>query len=108
MNVTGQLTRPRPGLLALSLLLAGCAVGPDYQPPQAQTPTSWRDLPSQAASRPQPGAPSASWWKSFNDPQLNSLIDRAIAATCRYNRRYCASPARASSWRRRAADYFPR
>ena len=35
MNVTRQLTRPRPGLLALSLLLAGCAVGPDYQPPQA-------------------------------------------------------------------------
>ncbi|WP_368929189.1 TolC family protein, partial [Mixta calida] len=34
---------------------------------------------SQTASRPQPGAPSASWWKSFNDPQLNSLIDRAIA-----------------------------
>ncbi len=74
MNVNNM----RPGCLLLSLLLAGCAVGPDYQPPQAQVPAVWHDLPSQAASRPQAGAPRADWWKNFNDPQLNSLIDRAI------------------------------
>jgi multidrug efflux system outer membrane protein len=74
MNVNNM----RPGWLMLSLLLAGCAVGPDYQPPQAQVPAAWHDLPSQAASRPQAGAPRADWWKNFNDPQLNSLIDRAI------------------------------
>ncbi|QHM76105.1 Antibiotic efflux pump outer membrane protein ArpC [Mixta theicola] len=75
MNVNSM----RPGWLALSLLLAGCAVGPDYQPPEAQVPAAWRDLPSQAASRPQAGAPRSDWWKNFNDPQLNGLIDRAIA-----------------------------
>lgn len=79
MNVNKRIMRARPTLLALSLLLAGCAVGPDYQPPQAQTPASWRDLPSQAASKPQASAINPDWWKSFNDPQLNSLIDRAIA-----------------------------
>jgi NodT family efflux transporter outer membrane factor (OMF) lipoprotein len=79
MNVNKRIRRARPGLLALSLLLAGCAVGPDYRPPQAQTPASWRDLPSQAASKPQASAINPDWWKSFNDPQLNSLIDRAIA-----------------------------
>ncbi|MGD8164291.1 efflux transporter outer membrane subunit [Pantoea sp. FN0307] len=79
MNVTQGIMRSRPGLLALSLLLAGCAVGPDYQPPRPQMPVSWRDLSSTAASKPQPRAIDLSWWRSFNDPQLNSLIDRAIA-----------------------------
>lgn len=79
MNVTQGITGLRPTLLALALLLAGCAVGPDYQPPKPQTPGSWRDLALQAASKPQSSATQPSWWRSFNDPQLNSLIDRAIA-----------------------------
>ncbi|ARJ40627.1 RND transporter [Pantoea alhagi] len=79
MNVTQGIMRSRPGLLALSLLLVGCAVGPDYQPPRPQMPVSWRDLSSTAASKPQSSAIDPSWWRSFNDPQLNSLIDRAIA-----------------------------
>ena len=74
-----MITSPRLSLLALSLLLAGCAVGPDYQPPHAQTPGSYRDLPSQEASKPQSAATNPLWWKSFNDPQLDSLIERAIA-----------------------------
>jgi NodT family efflux transporter outer membrane factor (OMF) lipoprotein len=71
--------QPSLTLLALSLLLAGCAVGPDYQPPQAQTPGSYHGLPSQQASKPLAAATNPLWWKSFNDPQLDSLIERAIA-----------------------------
>ena len=66
-------------LLALSLLLAGCAVGPDFQPPQAHTPGSYHDLSSQQASKPLAAATNPLWWKNFNDPQLDSLIERAIA-----------------------------
>jgi len=66
-------------LLALSLLLAGCAVGPDYQPPQAHTPGSYHALSSQQASKPLAAATNPLWWKNFNDPQLDSLIERAIA-----------------------------
>lgn len=79
MNVTKGITASRPALLTVALLLAGCAVGPDYQPPKPQTPGSWRDLASQAASKPQTSATQSSWWRSFNDPQLDSLIERAIA-----------------------------
>ncbi len=66
-------------LLALSLLLAGCAVGPDYQPPHAQVPGSYHAVSSQQASKPLAAATNPLWWKSFNDPQLDSLIERAIA-----------------------------
>ncbi|WP_130834527.1 efflux transporter outer membrane subunit [[Erwinia] mediterraneensis] len=80
MKVMYHSLRARPlSLLTLALCLSGCAVGPDYQPPEAQTPARYRDLPSQAASRPLAAATSPLWWQSFNDAQLNSLIERAIA-----------------------------
>ncbi len=65
--------------LPLTLLLTGCAVGPDYQPPRTQTPGSFHQLPSQEASRTLAAASNPLWWRSFNDPQLDSLIARAIA-----------------------------
>ncbi len=66
--------------LMLMLLLAGCAVGPDYQQPAPNTPTHWNDpgdggVKSQTAST----AINPRWWKTFGDPQLDSLIERAIA-----------------------------
>ncbi|WP_439212882.1 efflux transporter outer membrane subunit [Duffyella gerundensis] len=78
MNVT-SLRQPRLSVLMLTLLLAGCAVGPDYQTPQPNTPARYNDLASAEGSRPQPAAPNPQWWQSFNDPQLDSLISRAIS-----------------------------
>ena len=66
-------------------LPGGCMVGPDYQRPQVVSPTAWAEPtangaptthPSSAATRP---ADLARWWRSFNDPMLDSLVDRAIA-----------------------------
>ncbi|OQP35880.1 efflux transporter outer membrane subunit [Pantoea latae] len=65
-------------LLTLALWLAGCAVGPDYQAPKPQLPGGYHQLDAQQASKTAPGAVNARWWQTFNDPQLNSLIDRAI------------------------------
>lgn len=67
-------------LIALSLLLSGCAVGPDYHPPESRVTTgNWRDLPSGQPSRPQAAQTQANWWRSFQDPQLDRLIARAIS-----------------------------
>ncbi|MDR3432743.1 MAG: efflux transporter outer membrane subunit [Rouxiella aceris] len=70
-------------LSALALALAGCSVGPDYQPPRAQTPVAYNDIKQASTSAKEsialPSEPSPLWWKSFKDPQLDSLIDRAIA-----------------------------
>ncbi|MGD9424234.1 efflux transporter outer membrane subunit [Pantoea sp. NSTU24] len=63
----------------LALVLAGCAVGPDYQAPKPVLPGGYHGLDSQEGSKPQNSAINARWWRSFNDPQLDSLIDRAIA-----------------------------
>ncbi|MDN4626477.1 efflux transporter outer membrane subunit [Erwinia sp. PsM31] len=79
MNVTPLFTRSRLGvLLVAAITLSACSVGPDYRAPKPSTPAAFNSLASDRASRPQATVTNPGWWKSFNDPQLNSLIDRAI------------------------------
>jgi len=66
-------------LLAVALTLSACALGPDYRAPRSATPDSFNSLNADSEFTPQATAVNPSWWTSFNDPQLNSLIERAIA-----------------------------
>lgn len=79
--------------LSALMLLAGCTVGPRYQPPSTASPASYKELPaadatataSAAASatdtaspgwkqaQPQDDAIRGNWWELFGDPQLNAL-----------------------------------
>jgi NodT family efflux transporter outer membrane factor (OMF) lipoprotein len=57
-------------------LAAGCVVGPNYQPPKAVAPGQWGEpLAGGATNR---AVAAARWWTAFNDPTLNSLIERAV------------------------------
>lgn len=60
----------------VSILLAGCTVGPNYQEPKLATPAGWQEA-RQKGIGVQP-AELARWWASFNDPQLDSLVERAV------------------------------
>ncbi|WP_260854687.1 efflux transporter outer membrane subunit [Paraburkholderia sp. BCC1884] len=65
--------RLAPILCACSL--AACTVGPNYQRPGVDTPSSFR----YAAPDAQVVDPAAlDWWTQFNDPVLDSLIQRAL------------------------------
>src|SRR3989454_588886 len=70
--------RPSSILLVISIsLFAGCAVGPNYKRPQVAVPTQW----TVAATR---GTETKSletdeWWASFQDPELNSLVERSAS-----------------------------
>lgn len=65
-----------------AMFLQGCAVGPDFVPPSARVPSAWdgASTPSSSAMSTAVGAPvdCVEWWKSFNDPLLTSLIERAF------------------------------
>jgi NodT family efflux transporter outer membrane factor (OMF) lipoprotein len=69
--------------LALSTLsalaLAGCAVGPDYV---ASTPTPASSGPFLSADDPAfaPAPLPADWWRLYDDPVLDSLVNDALAA----------------------------
>jgi NodT family efflux transporter outer membrane factor (OMF) lipoprotein len=71
------------------LLLAGCAVGPDFHRPQPPAATAY--VPAPLPGTPaKDGVPAlrfalgrdipAQWWALFHSPRLNALIARALAA----------------------------
>ncbi|HBZ56438.1 MAG TPA: transporter [Syntrophobacteraceae bacterium] len=82
------LRRPRVGMgavrcagrsllpMVMGLMLAGCwAVGPNFQKPGAPVAKEWIE---QQDSRLRSGSGDYSqWWKAFDDPVLNSLIELA-------------------------------
>ena len=57
----------------LAALLTGCVVGPRYQEPAANAPSSFA---SKTAGSTSDGVASA-WWKRLNDSQLNALVAQA-------------------------------
>jgi NodT family efflux transporter outer membrane factor (OMF) lipoprotein len=61
----------------LSLLpLIGCTVGPNYKRPQVSVPQQWTVTPARGTSTNPPETDA--WWFSFQDPELDSLIARAV------------------------------
>lgn len=72
--------KPRLALLCAILLLAGCAVGPDYQRPDAPVSAQFREADGwklAAAGDPQAQPAASTWWKHFGDPQLDQLVEQA-------------------------------
>jgi NodT family efflux transporter outer membrane factor (OMF) lipoprotein len=57
-------------------VLSGCAVGPNYIRPQVPEMKEWTEKEDpRIKSEPADPAP---WWKRFNDPVLDTLIERAF------------------------------
>jgi NodT family efflux transporter outer membrane factor (OMF) lipoprotein len=56
--------------------LAACNLGPHYKRPDIPPPQAWRDAPGSEQS----GWPSSDWWRGFNSPTLNDLMDQARVA----------------------------
>lgn len=62
--------------LAVALALSGCAIGPDFLRPAPSLPESYGEAAAPVAAHPdiQP-----TWWKHFQDPLLDRLVDEALA-----------------------------
>jgi NodT family efflux transporter outer membrane factor (OMF) lipoprotein len=66
--------------LVLALLLAGCAVGPDYHTPPlsgTEAPQGWHATLPHRGSR----MALARWWEQFHDPVLTQLVEQADATS---------------------------
>jgi len=60
----------------LALLLTGCAaVGPDYEKPELAVPDDWSQEAAEGLSRA--ANERVDWWKIFNDPVLDQLVETA-------------------------------
>ena len=73
--------RPTLAALASALLLAGCAVGPDYERPAFDLSAAWRsseeaDVPTQTLRKADTFGER--WWSIYADLVLDRLIDEAL------------------------------
>jgi NodT family efflux transporter outer membrane factor (OMF) lipoprotein len=81
-------------------VLSGCMVGPKYQPPPAQAPPDFKELPATTSPKPSPSPPGETpdptlgglgnwtvaqprdakirgkWWEMYEDPELNALEEQ--------------------------------
>ena len=76
------IARLSAALLAASAL-AGCVVGPDYKGPPHPAPLAEKAPAFHRASLADaaPSPPPARWWASLADPELDRLIDAALAGS---------------------------
>ena len=88
----------------LCLLPTGCSLAPDITPPAMDMPDVWSGTAVQDENSE---ALSVHWWKRFDDPVLNRLIDEAFA----HNRDLSAALARVAYARAQLglsrAEQFP-
>jgi outer membrane protein, multidrug efflux system len=94
--------------ILMPFLLAGCTVGPDYAGPpplgHSAPPPSFVRQPGSVAS----AAPAlADWWTAFNDPVLNDLEKRALAANPSIEAAQARISQARASVRQERANLFP-
>jgi NodT family efflux transporter outer membrane factor (OMF) lipoprotein len=64
--------------LALSVLLAACAVGPDYVAPKADMVPFHNAAMVANRQTTLPAPRLDNWWTGFNDPELEKVVQRAL------------------------------
>ncbi|SDK99861.1 outer membrane protein, multidrug efflux system [Franzmannia pantelleriensis] len=62
--------------LVFAAVLAGCAVGPDYRAPDIALPDEW---PEHVLLAEEERSEWRHWWRQFEDPRLDALVERATA-----------------------------
>ena len=66
---------PRLLIILASMSIAGCTIiGPIYKRPEVAKPEAYRFQVAEARD-----LANVAWWKQFNDPVLDGLIDEALA-----------------------------
>ena len=63
-------------LLFVLLVIYGCAVGPDYERPDAPTSSSYKELKGWREALPRDQEIKTKWWEAFGDPTLNTLAEQ--------------------------------
>src|SRR5947208_1383284 len=65
--------------LVVTMLLCGCAVGPNYKKPVVDTPAVYRGLTPEDAAKTDPKSlADEKWWEVFQDEQLKDLVKTAL------------------------------
>jgi NodT family efflux transporter outer membrane factor (OMF) lipoprotein len=79
--------------LAIVVMLTGCAVGPDYNRPDAEVAPAYKEAGEWKPAQPRDDLDRGKWWQVFGDPRLNALVEQVeisnqnvLAAEARFRR----------------------
>ncbi|MFD1984596.1 efflux transporter outer membrane subunit [Mesorhizobium newzealandense] len=86
------------------VLLAGCIVGPDYRTPILPTPAHWSGQNPTKTALP---AQLSKWWQRLRDPELNALVEEAVAGNLEVASARAKIREAHASYRQSAATLFP-
>jgi len=76
----------RGALLIIILNLSACGwfpavnLAPEYEPPQYVVPDSWQGMSPFVVAKPSDEVLRPDWWKLYDDPTLDRLIEQGLAA----------------------------
>jgi NodT family efflux transporter outer membrane factor (OMF) lipoprotein len=62
--------------LAIVVMLTGCAVGPDYNRPDAEVAPAYKEAGEWNVAQPRDALDRGRWWDVFGDRQLDALVER--------------------------------
>ena len=65
--------------VSIAVVLAGCAVGPNYQRPPVQVPSRFRGPAGTTSATTPTRLADMKWWEVFHDEQLQQLIRTGLA-----------------------------
>jgi NodT family efflux transporter outer membrane factor (OMF) lipoprotein len=63
-------------VMAVSSMVSGCKVGPDYHRPSAPIPVRYKELRGWTPATPANGMDRSDWWTIYHDPILNMLEEQ--------------------------------
>jgi len=63
-------------VVGISVVSSSCTVGPNYKTPDAKVSDQW--LANPAIAPHATGAAEIYWWRTFNDPVLNQLVEISL------------------------------
>jgi outer membrane protein, multidrug efflux system len=86
-----------------TLLLASCAVGPNYRAPAIAPAVVQNAQSAQFVTQ----SPEALWWQEFGDAELDNLVRRALAANLDLRSAYDRVRAARAVFAERKFDYAP-
>jgi len=105
MNLHRPPLRQRLTLLAITLTLSGCSLGPDFVRPTIDIPAQYREAQGWKQAEPADTRPQPPWWEGFGDPVLNELANQVAisnqnvaAAAATYRQAEAALAASRASW----------
>ena len=76
MNDTKLVNKFRLATAGLIFLTTSCSVGPNYQKPDLPAPATWTEAQQKGVDAR--AVELTRWWTAFNDPLLDSLVERAV------------------------------